>query len=438
MEKLKLIIYREFLTKVRNKSFIVLTFLSPFLIVLMGVSVFYLTKVNESDLKEIVIVDESTLSFEQDFLSTELVHYINLSKVGLEKSKEIVEENNYDGLLYIPSEKNGLKNLSESIVFYSTESANMLMINSLEEKIANKLKFIRLKSLGIEAQTIKDASFNISIHQTNFSGVTSSKLGGGLKIGLGMATGYLIMMFIVIYGTSVMRSVIEEKTSRVIEVIISSVKPFQLLLGKIVGNTLAGLFQFIIWAVLIGVLGFGISLFFGVNIFSATTSQLPASTVEIATQDSEQILNLIKEILELPLLTMFVLFVFYFVGGFFLYSSVYAAIGAAVDSETDTQQFMFPVIIPLMLAVYVGFAAVISDPHGPVATSFSIIPFTSPIVMLMRIPFGVPWYEVLISMLLLIVTFIGIMMLAAKIYKVGILMHGKKPSYKDLYKWLKY
>tara|TARA_B100000809_G_scaffold266900_1_gene332721 strand:- start:11631 stop:12947 length:1317 start_codon:yes stop_codon:yes gene_type:complete len=438
MEKLKLIIYREFLTKVRNKSFVILTFLSPFLLVAMGVLVFYLTKANDSHLKEIVLVDESHLFFNEEFLSTESIHYIDLTKVGLEKSKELVEENNYDGLLYIPSNTSGLKNLSESIVFYSSESANILLIHSLEEKIANKLKFQRLKSIGIDAKTIRDARFNVAINQVNFKGAVSSKLGVGLKIGLGMTAGYLIMMFIVIYGTSVMRSVIEEKSSRVIEVIISSVKPFQLLLGKIIGNTLAGLLQFVIWGILILVFGLGVSLFFGIDILSVTSSQIPTSQFDVAIQNSQQMGILFKEVLELPLFTMFVLFLFYFIGGFFLYSSIYASIGAAVDSETDTQQFMLPVVIPLVLAVYVGFAAVISDPHGPVATSFSMIPFTSPIVMLMRIPFGVPWYEIGVSLVLLILTFIGMVALAAKIYKVGILMYGKKPTYKDLYKWLKY
>ena len=438
MEKLKLIVRREFLTKVRNKSFIILTFLSPFLLVAMGVVVFYLTKANEDHLKEIVLVDESSLSFAKEFTSTEYVHYINLTKVGLEKSKELVKENKYTGLLYIPSNREGLRQLSESIVFYSMESANMILIHNLESKIANTLKFQQLKSIGIREKTITDARFDVDIHQINFSGEVSSKLGGGLKIGLGSTAGYLIMMFIVIYGTSVMRSVIEEKTSRVIEVIISSVKPFQLLLGKIIGNAFAGLLQFVIWGLLILVFGIGISMLFGIDILTVPGPQIPTGQVNITSQDSQQLLMLFREILELPLVTMFVLFLFYFVGGFFLYSSIYAAIGAAVDSETDTQQFVLPVIIPLILAVYVGFAAVVSDPHGPVATSFSIIPFTSPIVMLMRVPFGVPWYEIVLSLFLLVLTFVGIVALAAKIYKVGILMYGKKPTYRDLYKWLKY
>ncbi|MFC2110673.1 ABC transporter permease, partial [Bacteroidota bacterium] len=280
-------------------------------------------------------------------------------------------------------------------------------------------------------------NFSVEIKQSNFSGEKSSKLGNGLKIGLGMGAGYLLMMFIVIYGNSVMRNVIEEKTSRIIEIIISSVKPFQLMLGKIIGNACAGLLQFFIWIILLLILGTVVSVFMGVELGSVPV----LSEKNLLTENGakiQEITGLVSEILALPLLKMFVLFIFYFIGGFFLYSSIYAAIGAAVDSETDTQQFMLPVIMPLMLAIYIGFASVLSDPHGPVATIFSIIPFTSSIVMLMRIPFGVPWWELLVSLILLTLSFVGMVWFAAKIYRVGILMYGKKPTYKDLYKWLKY
>lgn len=438
MEKLKLIIYREFLIKVRNKSFIILTFLSPFLIIGMGLLVAYLTKVNESYVKEIVVVDNSKLGISQDLSSTETVHYINLTKVGIERAKVLVEDKNYDGLLFIPTTNGNLKELSESIQYFSTDAPNLLLIKNIENKIANKLKISHLESVGIKAQTIKDASYSISIHQVNFSGNESSKLGSGLKIGIGMAAGYLIMMFIVVYGNSVMRSVIEEKTSRVIEVIISSVKPFQLLLGKIIGNASAGLLQFFIWGVLLLIFSFAASFFFGIDLLAMNSHGIDQESLELPSGDISEIILVLKEILDLPLITMVVLFIFYFLGGFFLYSSIYAAIGAAVNSETDTQQFVLPVIIPLILGVYVGFAAVVSDPHGPVATTFSMIPFTSPIVMMMRVPFGVSWYELLLSMGILATTFLLIVFLAAKIYKVGILMYGKKPSYKDLYKWLKY
>ena len=246
------------------------------------------------------------------------------------------------------------------------------------------------------------------------------------------------MMFVIIYGTSVMRSVIEEKTSRIVEIIVSSVKPFQLMLGKIIGNASAGLLQFFIWSVIITVILTVISSVFGVDITGVQASNVGPDQVEVIKQTSKGGGEFIGELLKLPLGLIFVLFIFYFLGGYFLYSSLFAAIGAAVDNETDTQQFMLPVMLPLILGMYVGFATVISDPNGPISTIFSIVPFTSPIVMLMRVPFGVPWYEIVISMVLLLTTFMLMVWFAAKIYRVGILMYGKKPTYKDLYKWLKY
>jgi ABC-2 type transport system permease protein len=248
------------------------------------------------------------------------------------------------------------------------------------------------------------------------------------------------MMFVIIYGSSVMRSVIEEKTSRIIEIIVSSVKPFQLMLGKIIGNASAGLLQFLIWGVLLFIIGTVAASFFGLSFTELQTSGVSAEQLETAKQavGADKMQLVIQEILRLPILKMFVLFIFYFLGGFMLYSSLFAAVGAAVDNETDTQQFMLPIMLPLILGVYVGFATVINDPHGSIPVIFSHIPFTSPIVMLMRVPFGVSWGELVISMSLLVATFVFMVWLAAKIYRVGILMYGKKPTYKDLYKWLKY
>jgi ABC-2 type transport system permease protein len=439
MGKLKLIIYREFLSKVRNKSFVILTFLSPFLLIGMGVLIFYLTKINDQNAKQIVIVDESGLSIAKEFTDTKSIKYIDLTPLGIEETKLQVEKGNYSGTLYFPNTNSNLKDLSKSISYFSKESPGILLLESFEKKIANKLKHDKLSLLGIDQETINSARYRVEINHTNFSGSSSTKVSNGLRIGLGMGAGYLVMMFIIIYGNSVMRSVIEEKTNRIIEIIISSVKPFQLMMGKIIGNALAGLLQFVIWGILIIAFGGIASFVFGVDFNAASNMQTlnnQMDTVQLAQMNKAT--EMVGEIFSLPLLEMFVLFVVYFIGGFFLYSSIYAAIGAAVDSETDTQQFMLPVMLPLMLAVYVGFASVVSDPHGPVAVTFSMIPFTSSIVMLMRIPFGVPWWQILISISSLIGTFVFMVWFSAKIYKVGILMYGKKPTYKDLYKWLKY
>jgi len=234
-----------------------------------------------------------------------------------------------------------------------------------------------------------------------------------------------------------MRSVIEEKTSRIIEIIISSVKPIKLLLGKIIGTSLAGVTQFVAWLILISILTSVVSLVFGIDPGAAQSQQQEMIT-QASGGSSSLFLEAYRAYEGLPLANLVIMFLLFFVGGYLLYASLYAAIGAAVDNETDTQQFMIPVIMPLILSIYVGFFTVIENPHGMVSQVFSYIPFTSPVVMLMRIPFGVPLWQQVLSVTILFVTFIGMVFFAAKIYRVGILMYGKKPTYKDLLKWLKY
>jgi ABC-2 type transport system permease protein len=212
------------------------------------------------------------------------------------------------------------------------------------------------------------------------------------------------------------------------------------MLGKIIGNAMAGILQFIIWAILAGFILYSITIFFGteaVDSSSAIEQMSPEMVQQMQKSTNSDLQVILLEIKNLPIMTLFFSFIFYFLGGYLIYSSIYAAIGAAVDSETDTQQFMMPVLMPLVIAIYVGFS-VIENPHGPIALGFSLFPLTSPIVMLMRIPFGVPWWQIVVSMSLLIITFIGMVWFAAKIYRVGILMYGKKPTYKEIYKWLKY
>jgi ABC-2 type transport system permease protein len=439
MSKLKLIIRREFIAKVRNKSFIMMTFLSPVIMVGMGFLIYFLTQKNDEKIKEIVYVDNSGMFSKEDFIDTKTIKYIDYSNIGIEATKKKVEEGNYYGALLIPKQ-DSLELLAKSIEFYSKDSPGMSIMSSLENKIEQKIRNEKLTNFGIDLEKIKASKINTAIKMFNFSGEESSKLINGLKIGVGVISGYLLMMFVIIYGSSVMRSVIEEKTSRIIEIIVSSVKPFQLMLGKILGNASAGLLQFLIWGILIFIIATAVAAIFGVDMAEMQSARIPAEQMEAVKQatagDKGQLI--IQEILKLPILKMFVLFIFYFLGGFMLYSSLFAAVGAAVDNETDTQQFMLPIMFPLVLGVYVGFATVINDPHGSMAVLFSHIPFTSPIVMLMRVPFGVSWTELAISMTILLVTFVFMVWLAAKIYRVGILMYGKKPTYKDLYKWLKY
>ncbi len=439
MSKLKLIIHREFIAKVRNKSFIIMTFLSPIIVVGMGFLIYFLTVKNDAKVKEIVYVDNSGLFSKDDFKDTKTVHYQDFTALGVEETKNKVEAGNHYGALIIPKQ-DSLEVLAKSIEFYSKDTPGMSVMGTLENKIERKIRNQKLNNFGIDIAKINASRIQSDIKMYNFSGEESSKLINGLKIGVGAIAGYMLMMFVMIYGTSVMRSVIEEKTSRIIEVIVSSVKPFQLMLGKIIGNASAGLLQFFIWGILLFIISTVASSIFGVDMVEMQTAKLPTEQLEAAKQaaSGDEMELIIQEILRLPILKIFVLFIFYFLGGYMLYSSLFAAVGAAVDNETDTQQFMLPIMLPLILGVYVGFATVINDPHGPISVAFSYIPLTSPIVMLMRVPFGVSWYELAISMTLLLITFVFMVWLAAKIYRVGILMYGKKPTYKDLYKWLKY
>ena len=312
----------------------------------------------------------------------------------------------------------------------------MTFIYNIEQVISEKLTTDNLLKAQLDTAAIRNASAKVSISLEKASGEESVIGLNEIKIGIGGMFGYLIMMFIIIYGNMVMRSVIEEKTNRIVEIIISSVKPFQLMMGKIIGTSLAGILQFTIWAIIGLVLLFGASAFFGVNVGSG--SGISPQVIDAAQKDMGTVQLYINELFNLPIATMLISFIIYFIGGYFLYSSVYASIGAAVDNETDSQQFMLPVIMPLILGVYIGFFTVINDPHGTVATVFSMIPLTSPIVMLMRIPFGVPIWQLILSIVILFGTFLGVVWFAAKIYRIGILMYGKKPTYRELFRWLKY
>jgi ABC-2 type transport system permease protein len=438
MYKLKLIIKREFLAKVKNKSFIVMTILSPIIMVAMIALIAYLNIKNSEEIRTIAYIDNSGV-FTDVFKDTKTTKYKNFKGLSLKVAKDKAVKSEYYGLVYIPKQ-DSLDLLAKNISFYGEGSPSLTLINSLEGRFQRKIRDLKIEKLGFDIAKIKAANTDVEISTEKYSGEKASKIGSILKMIAGGGFGYLIFMFIIIYGTSVMRSVIEEKTNRIIEVIISSVKPFKLMLGKILGNALAGILQFIIWIVSASLLMFVISSVLGAD-FSALSSNSPQLTPEMTAQMQESVSGnltlVIHELKDFPFVTLFVSFIFYFLGGYLIYSSIYAAIGAAVDSETDTQQFMLPVILPLMVAIYVGFS-VIENPHGPIAVAFSIFPLTSPIVMLMRIPFGVPWWQIVTSMILLLATFLAVVWFAAKIYRVGILMYGKKPSYKEMYKWLKY
>ncbi|AJH14041.1 ABC transporter permease [Myroides profundi] len=437
MNILPLIIKREFIAKVRNKSFIVMTFVSPIFFVLLTVFIAYLSSM-KGEVKKIAIHDESGL-FVTQFESNEAFEYQDLSAVDLDILKEGVKEEKYEGIVYVPKSDN-IGDYQESVTYISNESPSLSFVSKVELLLGDKITHINLEQSGIDISVIDKAKADVNLKLVKADGEATVKGLNEIKIIIGGLFGYFIMMFIIIYGNMVMRSVIEEKTNRIIEIIISSVKPFQLMMGKIVGTSMAGLLQFLIWGV-VGAILLGVaSSVLGINAMpgAGSAEAMQAANGMISNEIMFDVQNYVSEILSLPLISLFIYFIIFFIGGYFLYSSLYAAIGAAVDNETDTQQFLLPILLPLMLGVYIGFFTVMKDPHGTVATVFSMIPFTSPIVMLMRIPFGVPLWEVIVSIIILFLTFILVVWIAAKIYRIGVLMYGKRPSWKELYKWLKY
>jgi len=435
MNHLGLITKREFLNKVKNKSFILMTFLSPLIMVGVITLVVYLTRLNNDKVQTISVLDESKL-FANEFVDTETTKYDLLESIDLDTAKKLVQEAGNYGLLYVPK-GDSIDAISDKIMFFSEESPSLMVMDRIEDRMEEKARNIKLKNSGLDPVAVNKLKVKINANLETFEGEKTSKEGSILKLAAGGLAGYLLFMFIIIYGNMIMRSVIEEKTSRIIEVIISSVKPTQLLLGKIFGTSLAGIAQFLTWIVIGGILMTIIPAIFGIDAAGAQMEQQQEVMNQVA-NNQDGLSVLFQELNNLPIANLVIMFIFFFIGGYLLYASLYAAIGAAVDNETDTQQFMLPIIMPLMLAIYVGFFTVIENPHGTVSQVFSYIPFTSPVVMLMRIPFGVPIWQQLVSLVLLFGTFFMTVLFAAKIYRVGILMYGKKPTYKELIKWLKY
>ena len=435
MNHTRLIIAREYLTQVKNKKFLLITLSIPFLFVGLGLFISFLTNINSDSIKNITVVDNSGI-FENSLLSTDTVKFSFLENLDEEEAKMISQDKNDDALIFIPSVMD-IKNidyveLSKSIKLISEDSPSLTLISSIESKLEKILTDLNYTSSGLDLETIKESKIYINLVQVSFEGEESTKIDGILKMGFGFLLGMLLYMFVFIYGSMILRSVLEEKTSRIVEIIISSVKPTQLMMGKIIGTSLVAFTQIFIWITLTLVISTLISSIFGVS-----TSEFNSLDVSDA-QVNSGIQTFFSALFNLPLLNILIAFVFFFISGLFLYGSLFAAVGAAVDSETDANQFMLPLSMPLIIGLYVGILTVSEDPSGTIPTIFSYIPFTSPIVMMMRIPYGVPIYEQLISLSILVATFFAMVWFAAKIYRVGILMYGQKPSYKDLYKWLKY
>ncbi|MFL2619669.1 MAG: ABC transporter permease [Flavobacteriaceae bacterium] len=433
MGKFTLITSREYLNKITNKTFILSTLLTPLFIAGIVFFIGWLTSVNNERIKTISVVDNTGYIYDK-IKSSSSIKYELLGDFSLEEAKIISDAKSDYGLLYI----NNLelpKSIADSISFIS-EEASLTIINNIESQLEKILTNENFKIEGIDIEKINSKKIYVNLLQETFQGEKTTKSDGLVKYIFGLALGLLLYMFIFVYGSMIMMSVIEEKTNRIIEIVVSSVKPFYLMTGKIIGTSLAGLTQFIVWGVLFFIFTSIISSIFGIS-----STYEDSQIVLNASQDSavsSAALGMISAFINLPLTNIMIAFVLYFLGGYLLYASIFAAIGAAVDNQTDAQQFLMPITIILIVALYVGMLTVPEDPNGIVAQIFSFVPLTSPIVMMMRIPHGVPLIEQIISVLILFLSVILIIWIAAKIYRIGILMYGKKPSYKELMKWLKY
>ena len=433
MEHFSLIATREYLNKIGNKSFILMTLLLPILLSGITFLLSFLSSVNNDTSKNISVVDNTGYIYQKLDSSTDIIYDL-IDDATIDEAKEISRNKSDYGLLYI-NNFDSPEEIAESIMFISETSPSFTVLNKLESQLESILTDENFRILGIDINQINSSKIIVNLFQESFDGEETTRLDGIVKLGFGFALGMLLYFFIFAYGSMIMMSVMEEKTSRIVEIIISSVKPFNLMTGKIIGVSLAGLTQVLIWGVMFSVFSYFFSTYFGISA-SSSSGEIILSTEE-ADAISSSALEMISAFMNLPLTNIFFAFVIYFIGGYFLYASIFAAIGAAIDNQADAQQFMLPITLIVIIGLYVGILTVPEDPNGIVAQIFSYIPFTSPIVMMMRIPHGVPLYEQIISLTILFSSVLFIVWISAKIYRIGILMYGKKITYGEIIKWLR-
>ena len=433
MEHFSLIATREYLNKIGNKSFILMTLLLPILLSGITFLLSFLSSVNNDTSKNISVVDNTGYIYQKLDSSTDIIYDLIID-ASLDEAKEISRNKSDYGLLYI-NNFDSPEEIAESIMFISETSPSFTVLNKLESQLESILTDENFRILGIDINQINSSKIIVNLFQESFDGEETTRLDGIVKLGFGFALGMLLYFFIFAYGSMIMMSVMEEKTSRIVEIIISSVKPFNLMTGKIIGVSLAGLTQVLIWGVMFSVFSYFFSTYFGISA-SSSSGEIILSTEE-ADAISSSALEMISAFMNLPLTNIFFAFIIYFIGGYFLYASIFAAIGAAIDNQADAQQFMLPITLIIIIGLYVGVLTVPEDPNGIVAQIFSYIPFTSPIVMLMRIPHGVPLYEQILSVTILFSSVLLIVWISAKIYRIGILMYGKKITYGEMIKWLR-
>ncbi len=469
MNKIFLIIQREYLTKVKKKSFIVMTMLGPILMASLFILPVYLAS-RQDDKQLVTVLDETGLFFNK-FENTDNYTFVPITQPLQQAKDELMKQGNYL-LLHIPATQ---LNIPDNGVIYSDKQPTLnlkgyisgIMSKELEKhKLAAEIRNEIFRNspgykpgddttaVDLMSETILKnirTDVKITTYKTDEAGA-EQKSYTELTMVIGYVGSIMIYMFIFMFGAQVMRGVIEEKTSRIVEVIVSSVKPFQLMMGKVIGVALVGLTQFLLWIAFTFVIITAVQTAFpqqfkktqieqakvtGQSVAIPNETQQAAPNAISADTGNDKLNNIFEAFSSINLPVMILSFLFYFLFGYLLYAALFAAIGSAVDNETDTQQFMLPVTVPLILSLVVA-QTVIQNPESPLAFWLSMIPFTSPVIMMVRIPFGVPTWEILLSGGILILGFLGTTWLAAKIYRTGILMYGKKSNYRELWKWIKY
>ena len=452
MNKIWLIIQREYMTRVRKKSFILMTILGPLLFGgIYGFGIYMIVSAGDT-VKKIKLIDDSGMFASKFTKSGNMIFEPDTTPV--QTAKELFDPEICAGILYVPADI--VKN-PDGAMFYAKKQPGLDVVDRVENQLEKELEDIKLNEAlahvnpqDFDRNTLKNIKTRVHVRTRLLTEQGEEDSSVEITSMIGFAGGLMMFMFTFLYGIQVMRGVIEEKTSRIVEVIISSVKPFQLMMGKIIGIALVGLTQFLLWFILSAVVVSFVPAFFGGQqkggIFKSSRVEQVQEEGSVDHQGTDQTnvmaaggqMDSIKRAIgTLPLALIIGCFLFYFLGGYLFYASLFAAIGSAIDSETDTQQFMMPLIMPLMLG-YFALIGMLSNPESPFGYWLSFIPFTSPIVMMGRLPFGVPAWELVLSMLLLILGFIFTTWMAARIYRTGILMYGKKASWRELGKWLFY
>lgn len=441
MKQILLVAQREFLSQAKNRTFIIMTFLSPIIIVGVFGIILWMMSVNTNQ-KNIAVVDKSN-EFITSFASTKNEIYNFYSESDIQGIKDtLLESKTLNALLIIPEIKDNDFSSLNDVELITNGNLGMGFNEKIEGRINGKVEELKMVSAGVSQNQLDQLKSNIKVKTTNLKdGKGKDSTAEYLKFGIALFLAYIIFMFIMLYGVKVMRSVVEEKNNRVVEIIVSSIKPFNLMMGKILGTTFVALTQFAIWIFM------GATLIIAGSAFFASKLEIPEEMSNMSTAQAEALManpewmmetnNILNEIMNIDFLFITVFFIIFFLLGYLFYSSIFAAIGSAVDNETDTQQFTMYPMFPMMIAMYGSFTT-IDNPDGPVSFWLSMIPLTSPISMVTRLPFGVEWWEILLSLGLLIGSTLFMVYIGAKIYRVGILMYGKKPSLKEIWKWIRY